>query len=101
MEGFIDATWMLDDHKCGVYALFYEEECVYVGKSTRILRRIRKHKSTGKIRFNKIMIRFCEQAELDTLEYFYINKLRPIYNSTDKLDASVLGLIDRLKDDTK
>ncbi len=102
----------------GVYALVYANRIVYVGKSVNVLARISKHRSRyhrwlrGKrqgledevlvVKFDRAMVRFCPEGQLDILEYALINKYRPECNTRlkealdlPKVDLAALGLMDK------
>lgn len=64
---------------CGVYLLYLNEEIVYIGKSTHVPSRIRVH-AKGKIRFNRVMVAYCLEAELDKLEHKLLQLHKPVEN---------------------
>jgi len=84
--------------KQGVYGIFSNQICLYVGESSQLLKRINEHKSriknpemvtwkSEKQRYYKIKthsnitIQILEETENHKeRELYYINKLKPIYN---------------------
>jgi hypothetical protein len=99
MSDMVDISFILKE-QCAVYALYHENECVYVGQSKKVVRRIQKHKSNGLIPFNRVLVRFCEEHELDQLEFQFIRSLQPRTNITNigpELDNTIdlvgLGLL--------
>lgn len=88
LGGFIAVSDIL---KCGVYALVYRGEVVYVGKSKSMLGRIYAHRSLrGKrtmpwlpikgLLFDEIHIRPCHPDVIDDVEYEMINLYKPRHN---------------------
>jgi hypothetical protein len=68
------------DTKAAVYFLFLVDELVYVGQSTYPARRIADH-INGKVKaFTHYAVIECDQADLQRLEYLYIDKFKPRYN---------------------
>lgn len=72
----------------GVYALFDGGECVYVGESSNIPRRLGDHIQEGVKKFNDFRIYYCRDRK--TLETDLIRLLKPKYNvSQAHLDIDV------------
>lgn len=65
----------------GVYALFYNGECVYVGQSFNVPHRINEHLKEGKKMFNDFRIYYCRNRK--TLESDLIRLLKPKYNISE------------------
>lgn len=63
----------------GVYFLIKDDEVVYVGQSTEILRRIGAHKKDGKD-FDSFAFIECGKADLNRIETKYITALVPELN---------------------
>jgi predicted GIY-YIG superfamily endonuclease len=83
-EGFENGKWLLASV---IYVLLLNDACVYVGRSENMLARLLKHRSAGKISFNRVLIKtvprdlaFAEEARL-------IRALKPTLNvaSTPKI----------------
>lgn len=99
MEGrqFIDISKLLH---CGVYALLWRGEVVYVGKSKRPLVRLYSHlRNRGRvlqkgqsgpqvhgkgIGFDGVWFAPCMLGQLDVLEVHLIRKYLPKFNTKDK-----------------
>ena len=62
-----------------VYFLIFEDEVVYVGKTTTGLARVYAH-INSKL-FNQIFVIECEEDNLDKIEAKYILKYNPMYNT--------------------
>lgn len=100
-----------------VYLLLWKGQVVYVGQSVAVYSRIADHRSAmnralrrkrqsinnGSIRlvlFDKVLVRFCSQADLDRLEFEYIQRYDPpgnvqlkreeIYDTN--IDLAALGI---------
>lgn len=102
LDGFTDVSTIL---AAGVYALVYNGEVVYVGKSKSMLGRVYTHakmwrdKRGGKVPswlpvkgvlFNAIHIRPCRVEDLDRIEREMIELYKPKYNVVGKTDAKVV-----------
>lgn len=61
----------------GVYFLFYRGDLVYVGQSVCILARVGQHKDK---QFDRFAFINCDQSQLNDVEGFFINLLRPRLN---------------------
>jgi hypothetical protein len=84
LQGFVDVTALWDGP--AVYALVLDGEVQYIGKSNCAFRRISEHKRDGKVRFNRIFVRMCNnEQDQKILERRLIASLRP------KLDRSKGG----------
>lgn len=102
MAEWIDATFALYE-RCGIYVLYEDRTCLYVGQSKQLIRRVRQHRSLGVILFNRVEIKLCEPEELDTLEFHTIRELQPKLNQTlsgptlteKRVDLVKLGLVRR------
>lgn len=64
----------------GIYFLIFEEEIVYVGMSTSIVRRISDHIQQGRIKFDSCFFVTYPVSDLEEMEIRYINRFRPLYN---------------------
>lgn len=64
----------------GVYFLVENNEVVYVGQSTDIASRIRKHQSDKF--FNKVFYIECRKERLNEIENYFIISFNPEYNRT-------------------
>lgn len=54
----------------GIYGIFYNNECVYVGKTTHFKRRISQHKSDAKLRANILKIdKFINENDINKFEF--------------------------------
>lgn len=62
-----------------VYFLCKGDTVVYVGQSIRITSRLKSHPCTGK--YDKVFYVPCELDELDSLEAYWIAKLKPKLNN--------------------
>lgn len=71
----------------GVYFLFYNNEIVYVGKTTNGLSRVYSHIKTKK--FNRYSFILCDISKLNSTEEQYIIKYRPKYNKTLQDNISI------------
>lgn len=95
----LDVTFVIND-KPGVYVLYYNDVCLYVGHSKHVIQRIRKHRANGLMQFNRAEVRFCELEDLARLEFVFIRKLQPRCNVQNvgeplvdrKIDLVALGL---------
>ena len=92
---------------CGIYAILYNKEVIYIGQSINIRSRLDSHKNKARIneyakrdQHNKntqLKLEFytliqehmdeiqflyvpCDKKELDKYEEYYINKYKPKYN---------------------
>ena len=93
-----DFPQRLPANTCAVYALCWQQEVVYVGKSTAVHNRVAKHRNNylrwlkGKpryhildhsadvIQFDEVCVRYCKQYEMDDLEFAMIQKYKPDFN---------------------
>jgi len=66
--------------KVGIYLLYKDEVCLYVGQSKDIFSRISEHRKASRIRFNWVLIRECDKEELDHLEFLFVRKFQPALN---------------------
>lgn len=66
-------------HPVGVYVLFNEGVCVYVGKSKNVLSRIAAHYEKGR-EFTHYFVIPCTDDEIDSIEQKYITSLCPKQN---------------------
>ena len=102
MDGFEDVSYLLNK-TCGVYMLLFDDIVIYVGKSANIYSRIREHKykmrrSLDGFKFNKVVIKFCEEEAMSRLESQAIAKFKPTHNKffpaellDIKVDLAALG----------
>lgn len=93
MDGLCDMTHLAED-KCGVYLLCWNEIVVYVGKSTHLPSRLRTHRQQKKIKFNRILARFCLMREMNGIEFTLINKYQPKHNVRDMEYAPLIEVLD-------
>lgn len=78
---FIDKT---NEPKCFIYFLLDDEnEVLYVGQTTQGMSRIYQHKDKE---FSKVYIILCEEEYLNEVELEYIEKYKPIYNSSGLIE---------------
>src|SRR5882672_6024669 len=106
MMGFRDVTWLADD-LAGVYLLYWSDELLYVGKSLHIASRVRTHKESKIIHFNRVLIQLCGRKKMDALEYKLITQFKPPYNKAGvkdpyvevpaDFDLEALGLIPKVQ----
>ena len=82
MVNFVDVTHLLNELS-GVYLLYLDDILVYVGKSTHVPQRVMDHKRSRRLQFNRVMVHWCEVAELDKLEFQTIRSLQPTHNVRD------------------
>lgn len=81
-----------DTLKFTVYVLWEDDEVVYVGQSTSIHTRIETHKKSGK-KFNRYSyFNVKDKHEMDSVESFLIQALKPKYNKT--VEPSYIALKD-------
>lgn len=108
LEGFRDVSALM---RCGIYALCFHGEVVYIGKSKNLYSRIYTHRSlynakikgrgtprwipVNGIRFDEVHIIPCSPDRMDALEYEMINKYRPRLNKR-LISRSPLPLPDNL-----
>lgn len=65
-----------------IYALWEDNEIVYIGQSTNVYTRLEVHKKSDKI-FNKYsFFNVKDKNEMDSVESFLIQTLKPKYNKT-------------------
>lgn len=70
-----------------VYVLYRDSECIYVGASSFVEKRLKSHPLRG--RFTRYELHPCEFEKLQALEQHYIDTLAP---SLNKLKASQVKL---------
>ena len=70
----------------GIYFLYRNEEIVYIGQSRNLHRRIIQH-CYGK-EFDSYSYIQCDESELNDLEFEFIAKHKPMYNSLDGLKST-------------
>lgn len=70
------------DAFAGVYFLFFEGECVYVGKSKNVFWRARSHEPSFK--FDSFSWAPCKLEDLDFYERFFIKLMNPTRNIVGK-----------------
>jgi len=89
LEVFVDLTAILG---AGVYALFYAEELVYIGKAKKLLARIYAHRNMLErkragvrglkaVPFSRVKVYPCKEMDLDRLERELIERYQPKHNS--------------------
>jgi hypothetical protein len=64
----------------GVYALVFNGEVMWVGKSSRLAGRVGDHFQAKVFPIDQVFVLPCDPADLVTLENFLIVKLKPRYN---------------------
>jgi len=74
----------LDESAAGIYFLFLRNKCIYVGQSRRVHMRVHEHRHAKRHRkeFDSYSWVTCAVEDLDRLERFYIEALRPVLNIT-------------------
>ena len=65
---------------CGVYFLIDGQDVVYVGQSADVVRRVNEHHDRDRKTFETAMYLPCSLGELDELEEYFINTLKPRFN---------------------
>ncbi len=79
-------------NQIGIYFLFYNNELLYIGETTKLLDRLYTHKcgykNRIKINFNQFSIINCDKSKLDILEKKYIELLKPKYNVQHQWEKS-------------
>jgi excinuclease UvrABC nuclease subunit len=65
----------------GVYALLYDQELVYIGKTSNVPIRVYEHRRLNQIIFDEVMVKWCHVNYLDIYEEEAIAHFRPRYNS--------------------
>ena len=93
-EIFVNRT-PLNTQITGIYFLFRNEEIVYAGQSKNLHRRIIQH-CYGKD-FDSYSYIKCSESELNDLEFYFIAKHKPEYNSFDGLKSTHYKTINYLK----
>lgn len=88
--------WMLAKNTTsGIYSIWAGNRCVYVGKSSNLLKRWAQHKSLVERKIHWInefnlfhtkelsfrVEKYCRGKKMNTLEKEYIKALEPIFNS--------------------
>lgn len=68
----------------GIYFLFLNDVCIYVGQSRRIHMRVNEHRHSKRQRktFDSYTWINCKAEDLDALERFYIEAMQPLLNTT-------------------
>lgn len=74
----------LRDGPTGIYFLFKRDKCIYIGQSRRIHQRVQEHRFAPRHKkdFDSYTWVLCTPEELDELERFYINAVKPELNIT-------------------
>lgn len=80
-QGFEDFSALIVP-RCGIYALYMDDVCVYVGRTVNLFQRLQEH--YRKFAFNRIYFKPCRERELDSLEQRMIFELEPTRNKTHK-----------------
>lgn len=65
---------------CGVYFLWRDQELLYVGQSILVGSRLAQHEADGRIPFTHHTCLQVNYDQLDTVEFDYIEHLKPPYN---------------------
>ena len=100
MSEMYDLSYLVGD-QCGVYIFMNGDECVYIGQSKSVFKRISDHMRVGILKVDGLLVQFCEEHELLALEYELILKHRPTRNKQIpcnptlpdiKIDLATLGL---------
>ena len=63
-----------------VYILYNDDDCIYVGQTSNLERRIDEHKNRFKGLFNRHEVISCNCNSVDDIEAEMIVKLQPTYN---------------------
>ena len=71
-------TWNMLPEEPGVYVLFLEDACVYVGSSINLWRRVKYQRPY--IDFDRVEIFECPEDDLAKLEQQYIDLYKPLLN---------------------
>lgn len=89
LESFSDCSAILGP---GVYALFFAEELVYIGKAKKLLARIYAHRNmlerkragvrgVKAVPFSKVKVFPCKEIDLDRTEKEFIERFQPKHNT--------------------
>lgn len=63
----------------GIYVLYREGRAIYVGKTTNLGQRLRKHRSDG-VEFDKVLFKTCREEDLSYEEFNAIEMFWPEKN---------------------
>ena len=85
-EEIINRKKVLNKDFCCIYFLIKNDEIVYVGQSTRGIRRIYEHTDKDFDYYNIIQV---ERKELDTVETEAIIEFKPFYNKSIPLGSNL------------
>jgi len=67
--------------KTGIYFLIKNNEIIYIGKTIELVRRLGNHLSEKEKDFDSYFFMEFKEEELNAMEYFFIRKYKPKYNS--------------------
>lgn len=73
-----------------VYFLIQDDTIVYVGQSIQLLGRLQNHVDNKEKKFNYVYYTPVPRKEMLLIEMFYINKLTPIYNTTNNNSLDII-----------
>jgi hypothetical protein len=76
-DGFEDVTWLLWSN---IYILCLGREPQYVGRSNNLLVRLFKHRSAGRIAFNRVLVKTVPRDQASAEETRLIHSLQPPFN---------------------
>lgn len=79
MSELHDLSYLVTD-RCGVYIFLQGDECVYVGQSKSVFKRVTDHIRIGTFVADRLLVQYCEEHELLALEYDTIIKYQPTRN---------------------
>jgi len=87
---------------CGVYILWGDNICIYVGASNHVLNRLPHHKSrrrnNAKYQWKQVTFEACKPEELVQKEFIAIRQYQPRFNKQNiggpikRIDLKALGL---------
>ncbi len=76
--------------RSGVYAIFYEEDLVYIGQSENLFKRLRYHEQlpADKRSDSRVKVRMCPKlGESRMIEFRLLRRLRPLLNKKHVVDS--------------
>ncbi len=93
-----DLSYLVEDYS-GVYLLYQDDVCIYVGQSRKVIKRIFAHVVNPRMVFNRVLVEACSEDKLDETEFKLIREYQPTKNKTmagkpmDRvIDLAALGL---------
>lgn len=78
-----DVSWVFQ-RRCCIYLLYQQNVVIYVGQTTNLLHRIKEHRRK---QYDKVMVVWCAESQMDILEGYYIDKYKPKLNKTHNYDV--------------